>query len=137
MDGCSTDLMWRLLKCHLSLLISPFIITILKKSNQSVHKETKQNCKRQLHKVFYCFSTSDFIRHLCQLNSPKDQLTPPDLNLPTLMLKSIMEVAFPLNPVMPDCFASTKSKTRLLTTKITSAEELQNKYKLSLHFPLQ
>ena len=60
---------------------------------------------------------------------------PPDLNLPVLMLKNIMKVAFPLNPVMLDYFATTKSKIRLLTTKITSVEELQKKYKLSLHFP--
>lgn len=64
-------------------------------------------------------------------------MTLPDVNLPMLLLKSIMEVAFPLNPVMPDCFISTKSKTRLQTITTTSAEELQNKYKLSLHSPLQ
>lgn len=126
MDGCCywcRDYSNVISHCWFPLLLLQF----LKKHNPAVHKETKLNGKRQLQKVFYCFSISDFIKHLCQLNSPKDQLRPPDLNLPVLLLKSIMEAAFPLNPVMPDCFVSTKSKTRLLTTKITTAEELQNK----------
>lgn len=46
-------------------------------------------------------------------------MIPADLNLPVLMLKHIMEVAFPLSSI----------------TKITSVEELQKKYKPSLHSP--
>lgn len=76
-------------------------------------------------KRFIALVLQTLSRSSTSVQLPQRPVLPADLNLPMPVLKNIMEVAFPLNPVMLDYFATTKSKIRLPTTKITSVEELQ------------